>query len=72
MQVKHTVPFIPLSWEMPPPSATGFVIILQAQLSGVLNILGWSLVALYGVMAMGYGYLYFKEPAYPVPVPDLS
>lgn len=46
------------------PIAIGFVITLQTQLSGVMNMLGWSLVALYGVMALGYGYLYFKEPEY--------
>lgn len=46
------------------PIAVGFVIVLHAQLTGVMNLLGWSLVALYGLMALGYSYFYMKEPGY--------
>jgi len=37
-------------------STLGFIVALLAQLSGVLNVLGWSNVALYLSLALGYGY----------------
>ncbi len=36
--------------------AVGFIIALMAQLSGMANVLGWSTVALYLVLALGFGY----------------
>ncbi len=35
--------------------AVGFIIALLAQLSGTANALGWSTVALYLVLALGFG-----------------
>jgi hypothetical protein len=45
------------------PIAIGFVLTLMAQLSGAMNLFGWSLVLLYLVMGSGYGYFYFNEAA---------
>ena len=39
----------------------GFVIALLGQLSGVLNALGWLNVALYFLLAVGFGYFSFKK-----------
>jgi len=36
--------------------AIGFVVSLMAQLNGVSNNLGWSTVAIYLVLALGFGY----------------
>ena len=47
------------------PIAIGFIITLVGQLSGIMNLFGWSLVALYLTMATGYGYFYFIEPSAP-------
>jgi len=41
--------------------AIGFVITLAAQLSGVMNTLGWALVALYFLMGLDYGFFYFVK-----------
>ena len=37
-------------------SALAFMLALQAQISGVFNVLGWTNVALYLLFAFGYGY----------------
>ena len=37
-------------------NALAFMLALQAQISGVFNILGWTNVALYLLFAFGYGY----------------
>jgi hypothetical protein len=42
--------------------ALGFVVALFGQLSGVVNALGWSTVAVYLVLAMGFGYFQFMKP----------
>lgn len=42
--------------------AVGFILTLVAQLQGLMNVMGWSLVALYLVMSTGYGYFYLQEP----------
>lgn len=42
--------------------AIGFVITLLATLSGVLNPLGWSAVAIYLFFAVGFGYFWVKSP----------
>jgi hypothetical protein len=34
----------------------GFLISLLTQLSGIVNVLGWSTVALYLIFALGFGY----------------
>jgi len=43
-------------------SYNGFVVALINQLSGLVNALGWSTVALYLLFALGYGYFQFKKP----------
>lgn len=42
--------------------AIGFVVALLAMLSGLMNPLGWSIVALYLFFAVGYGYFLIKSP----------
>ena len=42
--------------------AIGFVVTLIAQLSGLLNVLGWSVVVLYLFFAVGFGYFLVKSP----------
>ena len=41
----------------------GFVVALLAQLSGVINWLGWSTVIIYLLLALGYGYFIFFKPS---------
>jgi len=41
--------------------AIGFVFALLAQLSGVLNTLGWVIVGLYFLLALGFGYFQFVK-----------
>ena len=41
--------------------ALGFVVALVAQLGGVVNSLGWSTVAIYLLLAIGFGYFQFSE-----------
>ena len=41
----------------------GFVIALMAQLSGVVNALGWLSVVLYLVLALGFGYFLIVKPS---------
>jgi hypothetical protein len=43
--------------------ATGFVIALLGQLSGVSNALGWSTVAIYLLLTLGFGYFRFLRPS---------
>ena len=40
----------------------GFVVILLGQLAGVANALGWSNVAIYLLLALGFAYVQFMEP----------
>ena len=40
----------------------GFLVALLAQLSGVVNALGWVTVALYLLLALGFGYFRFAKP----------
>jgi uncharacterized protein involved in cysteine biosynthesis len=40
----------------------GFVISLIGQLGGVVNALGWSTVAIYLLLALGFGYFCFAQP----------
>ena len=40
----------------------GFVIALLGQLSGVMNVLGWVTVAVYLLLALGFGYFQFARP----------
>jgi len=42
--------------------ALGFVVSLVAVLTGVLNALGWSIVLLYLLLAIGFGYFLVKSP----------
>jgi uncharacterized membrane protein YfcA len=40
----------------------GFVIALQAQLLGIVKGLGWLTVAIYFLLALGFGYFLLKKP----------
>lgn len=42
---------------------TGFVIALAGQLSGVMNSLGWIIVVIWLLLALGLGYYRFLKPA---------
>jgi len=39
------------------------VVTLIAQLTGLFNLLGWGIVAIYMFFAAGYGYFWFAKPA---------
>ena len=41
----------------------GFIVALIGQLSNVVNALGWSTVAIYLLLALGFGYFQFFKPA---------
>ena len=41
----------------------GFIMALIGQLAGVVNMLGWSTVAVYLLLALGFGYYHFAGPA---------
>ncbi len=41
----------------------GFIIALRHQLSGIVNVLGWSTVTLYLIFALGFGYFLIPRPA---------
>lgn len=41
----------------------GFIVALLAQLSGVVNNLGWSTVVIYLLLALGFGYFQFVKPS---------
>jgi len=43
--------------------AIGCVVALLATLSGEMNILGWSVVLLYLLIAFGFGYFLLKKPS---------
>lgn len=40
----------------------GFVVILLGQLAGIANGLGWSNVAIYLLLALGFAYVQFMQP----------
>jgi hypothetical protein len=42
--------------------AIGFVVILLGQLAGIANALGWSSVAIYLLLALGFAYVQFVQP----------
>ena len=43
-------------------SIAGLLVALVGQLAGVVNALGWSTVAIYVLLASGYGYFGFVRP----------
>jgi hypothetical protein len=43
-------------------SLAGFVVALTAQFWGVVNSFGWSTVAIYGALLLGYGSFVFGRP----------
>ncbi len=43
--------------------SVGFIVALIGQLEGVVNSLGWSTVAIYLLLALGFGYFQFARPA---------
>ena len=40
----------------------GFVVILLGQLAGIANAFGWSNVAIYLLLALGFAYVQFMQP----------
>jgi hypothetical protein len=46
-------------------SLAGFVVSLTAQFWGLVNSFGWSSVAIYGVLLLGYGAFVFGNPRVP-------
>jgi hypothetical protein len=44
-------------------SLAGLVVALTGQFWGVINQLGWSTVAIYGLLTLGYGSFMFGRPA---------
>jgi hypothetical protein len=40
----------------------GFVVILIGQLGGIANAVGWSSVAIYLLLALGFAYVQFMQP----------
>ena len=40
----------------------GFVVILLGQLAGIANALGWTTVAIYLLLALGWAYFQFMQP----------
>ncbi len=44
-------------------NAVGFIVAFMGQLAGVVNALGWLSVAIYLVLALGYGYFQFLKPS---------
>jgi hypothetical protein len=42
---------------------TGFIVALLGQLSGITNLLGWSIVGVYLLLALGFGYFRFVYPS---------
>ncbi len=43
----------------------GFIIALTGQLAGVMNTMGWIIVAIWLLLALGLGYFRFLKPATP-------
>jgi hypothetical protein len=43
--------------------AVGLIVALVATLSGVMNALGWSVVAIYLLFTVGFGYFQFVKPS---------
>ena len=41
----------------------GFIVALIGQLAGAMNALGWSTVAIYLLLALGFGYFAFLKPS---------
>lgn len=44
-------------------NAVGFVVALIGQLNNVVGAMGWSTVAIYLLLALGFGYFQFAKPA---------
>ena len=43
--------------------AIGLIVAVVAMLSGIMNPLGWSVVAIYLFLTAGYGYFWFVKPS---------
>ncbi len=52
-------------------NAAGFAVALIGQVNNVVGALGWSTVAIYLLLAIGYGYFQFAKPA-PKEAPSLG
>ncbi len=46
-------------------TALGFVLALLGQIAGVVNVMGWSTVAIYLFLALAFGYFQFAKPSTP-------
>lgn len=44
-------------------NGVGFIVSLLAQLDGVVNNLGWSTIAIYLLLGLGFGYFRFIKPS---------
>ena len=53
-------------------SVAGLVVALTGQFWGLVNQLGWSTVAIYGLLTLGYGSIMFGRPAAPDPLPPVQ
>jgi hypothetical protein len=42
----------------------GLIVVLMGTLSGVFNAVGWSAVAIYLLLGLGYAYLQFMKPSH--------
>src|SRR3990172_1180494 len=42
----------------------GLIVALMGTLSGVFNVVGWSAVAIYLLLGLGYAYLQFMKPSH--------
>ena len=40
----------------------GFMVVLIGQLAGIANVLGWSTVGIYLLLALGFAYIQFMQP----------
>ena len=52
-----------LMWGLFVEHVVGFVFSLMAQTAGLMNAMGWSIVAIYGILALGYAYFLFMAPS---------
>ncbi|MBW8012258.1 MAG: hypothetical protein FVQ83_13645 [Chloroflexi bacterium] len=52
-----------LMWGLFIEHTVGFVFSLMAQTNEIMNAMGWSIVAIYGLLALGYAYFLFMAPS---------
>lgn len=52
-----------IMWGLFIEHVVGFVFSLLAQTAGLMNAMGWSIVVIYGLLALGYTYFLFIAPS---------